>query len=400
MKPLLYHTDPYLSENQARITAVLELEGQFHVQLDSSLFYPESGGQPGDTGTIDSIPVVSVYENESGIYHVLNALPPTDRPVICRLDWTRRFDHMQQHSGQHLLSAVMDHLYDAATIGFRLTEDYVTIDLEKRLTPEEIAAAELEANRLIWANLAVRAYWPDADALAALPLRKQPSVTEDIRIIEVADYDYSPCCGTHVKTTGEIGLIKVSRFENYKAGVRLEFRCGRRALAQFSQLTQITQALGRELSVSPEHLIPAFEKYRLEKEQLSESVHLLKSDLQAHEADKYLAEAENIDGIRVIARIEEADMKNLKSMASLLVQNASVVVLFGSSTDGKAQILLQRSVDLEQLDMKAIFAEAAPLINARGGGNKGAAQGGGDTIAGLPGAVDTALQRIRTSLKI
>lgn len=399
MEPTLYHTDPYLIEQKASVTEILELEGQYHIQLDISLFYPEGGGQPCDTGTIDSIPVLSVYENESGTYHVLNALPHTDRPVVCRLDWTRRFDHMQQHSGQHLLSAVMDHLYDAATIGFRLTEDYVTIDLEKRLTEEEIAIAEQEANRLIWSNKPIKGYWPDADALAALPLRKQPKVAEDIRIIEVADYDYSPCCGTHVNFTGEIGLIKVSRWENYKSGVRLEFRCGRRALELFSQLVGIAQTLGRELSAAPEALIPAFERYRLDKEQLQESVQLLRSALQSYEAEKYLSEAQIVQGVRIISRIEDTEMKDLKSMASLLVQSPATVVIFGSSADSKAQILLQRSVDLVNLDMKSVFAQVAPLINARGGGNTGAAQGGGDGTAELATCVDTARQLIITTLQ-
>lgn len=398
MKHSLYHTNPYLIENTALVTEILEVDGQYHVQLDASLFYPEGGGQPCDTGTIDSIPVLSVYENESGIYHVLSAQPHTNHQVPCKVDWTRRFDHMQQHTGQHLLSSVMDHLYDAATVGFRLTDSYVTIDLDKHLTDEEIVEAEQEANRLIWANKPIKAYWPDADTLGALPLRKQPKVDENIRIIEVDGYDYSPCCGTHVNFTGEIGLIKISRFENYKSGVRLEFRCGRRALEQFSQLIQISQVLGRELSVSPEALLPAFERFKTEKEAMKEYISILKSELQSYESARYMSEAENFNGIRIIARVDSTDIKELKSMTGLLVQNPATVVLFGSNADDKAQILLQRSADLESLDMKAVFTAVAPLINARGGGSKNAAQGGGDGVAGLNDCIDKALQLIISSL--
>ncbi len=398
MEPRLYHTDPYLIENTALVTEVLECDGQYHLQLDASLFYPESGGQPCDAGTIDSIPVLSVYENESGIYHVLDVLPHTNRPVPCRLDWTRRFDHMQQHAGQHLLSAVMDHLYDAATVGFRLTDSYVTIDLDKKLDDEEITAAETEANRLIWANKPIKAYWPEPDALAALPLRKQPQVTEDIRIIEIEDYDYSPCCGTHVNRTGEIGLIKINRFENHKGGIRLEFRCGRRALEQFSLLTRITQALGRELSTAPESLIPTFEKYRDEKNQMKDTIQKLNADLQSHAADRYLRTAQTINGVRIIAAIEETDLKDLKNIASQLAQHTSTVVIFGSRAGEKAQILLQCSPDLDYLDMKAVFTAVAPLINARGGGSKGAAQGGGDGTEALADCMDQALGLIKTSI--
>lgn len=399
MESTLYQTNPYQIESTASVTEVLELEGQYHVQLDTSMFYPEGGGQPCDTGTIDSIPVRSVYENESGIYHVLDALPHTNRPVPCRLDWTRRFDHMQQHTGQHLLSAVMDHLYGAATVGFRLTDDYVTIDLEKRLTDDEILEAEQEANRLIWADKAIKAYWPDLETLSALPLRKQPKVTQNIRIIEVDGYDYSPCCGTHVNRSGEIGIIKVSRFENYKSGIRIEFRCGRRALEHYSLLNNITQTLGRELSVASEALIPAFERYMTEKDQMKEQLQILKSGLQAYEADRYMASAEKINGVRIITKIEDIDMKDLKSMASLLVQNPSTVVVFGCFADDKAQILLQRSTDLEILDMKAVFTAVAPSINARGGGNKTAAQGGGDKPEALAKCIDAALQIIKTVLE-
>lgn len=400
MKPTLYHTDPYVTENTATVTEILQLEGQYHIQLDDSLFYPEGGGQPCDLGTIDSIPVLAVYENESGVYHVMNALPHTTRPVPCLIDWTRRFDHMQQHTGQHLLSAVMDHLYDAATVGFRLTEDYVTIDLDKKLTEAEIAAAEAEANRLIWADMPVKGYLPDAAALLALPLRKQPKVEENIRIIEVDRYDYSPCCGTHVHHTGEIGFVKISRFENYKEGVRLEFRCGRRGLEQFALLNRITQAMGKELSAAPEAMLPAFERYKAEKEQLKETLQLLKNELLAHEAAACLAAAEEVCGSRVVVQSSDRDMKDLKFLASSLTQNPATVVIFASRSDSKAQLLLQRSADLEQLDMKAVFALVAQLINAKGGGNKNAAQGGGDRIDALDACINAAYEHIVTKLQL
>lgn len=398
MKPATYHTDPYILEADSCVTEILQRDGKYHVRLDTGLFYPEGGGQPSDTGTIDGIKVEYVYEDETGTYHVLDSAPRTQGPVPCLVDGTLRFDHMQQHTGQHVLSAVMDHLYDNATIGFRLTEDYVTIDLEKRLTEEEILTAEQDANRLIWANKPVKAYWPDQDTLEALPLRKKPKVDENIRIVEIDSYDYSPCCGTHVKLTGEIGLIKVSRFENYKSGVRLEFRCGRRAMAHYTLMNSTVQHLGRELSSAPETVISAFEKYRDEKEQLKEAVRLLKTDLQTYEADKLLAAAEAVHGIKIVTRVSEADMKDMKNIAGLLAQTPSTVIVFASNADGKAQILLQRSSDVSQVDMKSIFASVAPMINARGGGNPGAAQGGGDNADALNTCVSEALRLIRAAL--
>ncbi len=399
MKPTTYHTDPYVIEAAGCVTKIVEQDGKYHVELDTPLFYPEGGGQPSDKGSIDGISVEFVYENESGTFHVLNGIPHTDTPVSLQVDWLLRFDHMQQHTGQHVLSAVMDHLFNNATVGFRLTEDYVTIDLEGRLSDQELAAAEAEANRLIWANRPVKAYWPDQKTLESLPLRKKPQVEENIRIIEIDGYDYSPCCGTHVAFTGEIGFIKITRFENYKSGVRLEFRCGRRALAHYTRINDAVQFLGRELSSSSEALIPAFERYRDEKEQLKETIKLLKTELQAYEVDALLSGAEMIRDIRLIVQVNGSDMKDMKNIASRLAQNPSTLIVFASHADSKAQLLLQRSADLNQVDMKSIFASVSPMISAKGGGNPSAAQGGGDGTDALQNCVQEAVRLIREALR-
>lgn len=394
-----YHTDPYEAQCMDTVTDVLEMDGYYHLLLSNSLFYPEGGGQPCDLGTIDSIPIRSVYEDESGTWAVTEVLPHVGRPVPCQLDWQRRFDHMQQHSGQHLLSAVMDHLYDNATVGFRLTDDYVTIDLQNRLTDAEIAAAEAEANRLVWSSLPIAASLPDAETLAALPLRKQPKVDEDIRVIEIDRYDYSPCCGTHVRTTGEIGLIKISRFENHKTGVRLEFRCGRRALAHYSFVNDLVHQLGKDLSTPPDGLAAAFRRSLDEKDALKEALDAAHGRLSAAEAGQWLAAAEIHPGGRLILRRDDRPVKELKEIAVIAAQTAGAVIILGSAADGKAQLLLQRNSEAAQPDMKALFSRLAPLINARGGGNSAAAQGGGDLTEALDTCLEEAGRLVRAALQ-
>lgn len=393
--PPRYHTDPYTAECTASVLEVLELEGRFHLRLDDTLFYPEGGGQPADGGTVDSIPVIAVYEDESGVWVVTEVMPHTDRPVPCRLDMTRRFDHMQQHSGQHLLSAVMSHLYDNGTVGFRLTEEDVTIDLAKRLSPAEIEAAEAEANRLILENLPLRALMPDPETLNSLPLRKQPQVSEDIRVIEIDGYDYSPCCGTHVRATGEIGLIKIVRFENYKSGVRLTFRCGQRALAHYAQMNRLVHVLSQQLSSPPEMLLEAFERFQNERQALKEELLAARTQLDQLEAAAWLDAAEQWGAVRLVVRRETRPLKELKELTNRMAQEPAVIAVIGSTADGKAQLLLQRSAGLPGPDLKVIFAAAAPLINGKGGGNATAAQGGGDGTEGLEACMAEAVRLIK-----
>jgi alanyl-tRNA synthetase len=201
-----------------------------------------------------------------------------------------------------------------------------------------------------------------------------------------------------VAHTSEIGLIKVSRFENHKAGVRLEFRCGRRALAQFSQYSRTIQQLGRKLSAAPEGLEAAFERFCTELERTKEMNDLLMAQLQVHQAKTLLSEAEMLGAVRLVVSVQEADAKALKNLATLITQQPETAALLGTATGGKAQILLQRSQDLNALDMKAVFNDVAPMINGKGGGNATAAQGGGDTPEALSACLEHARLLVRKQL--
>lgn len=249
MTDRLYYTDPFSREFDATVIGVESAQPPtvfVRVRLDRTCFYPTSGGQPFDMGTLDGSSVVDVVdEDEAGITHIVESrLGPVDPaagpdPVLRigdrvhgTIDWVRRFDHMQQHTGQHVLSAAIVRLFDVPTVSFHLGAEASTIDLARELTAREIAAAEEEANRIVWEDRPVTIRFVSAEEASTLPLRKEPARTGVLRLIEVEHFDLSACGGTHVARTGQIGMIAITAWERFKGGHRLEFHCGGRALSK------------------------------------------------------------------------------------------------------------------------------------------------------------------------
>src|SRR5690554_4550463 len=210
----IYWENPYLYEIDALVEEKKIKDNKFYVKLNRTIFYPNmSGGQPGDKGTIDGIKVLDTYEESNKIIHVLEK-NISQLKVKLKIDSTVRFDLMQQHTGQHLLSGVFYNLFNAETVGFHLGEEYVTIDITlDEISIDEIKKVEQMCNKIIQSNFKVKSYFVTNDNVHLIPVRKPPTVNEDIRIIEIEGFDYSPCGGTHVSYTGEIGLIKIRKWE-------------------------------------------------------------------------------------------------------------------------------------------------------------------------------------------
>jgi alanyl-tRNA synthetase len=254
MTKRLYYDDAYLTQFKARVIEQSPYKDRFAVVLDQTAFYPTSGGQPFDQGMLDGVNVVDVLvdENEDRVLHVLTA-PVAEPPaeVLGEIDWDRRFDHMQQHTGQHILSQAFIEVAQAETVSFHLGADSATIDVAgaRRPSPADMEQAELLANKIVWEDRPVTARVVSPEELADLPLRKPPTVTEDIRVIQVADFDWSACGGTHVARTGEIGLCKIVKWENRGAETRVEFRCGLRALNDYAQKNNMVNHLAAGFNV-------------------------------------------------------------------------------------------------------------------------------------------------------
>jgi alanyl-tRNA synthetase len=262
----LYFADPYLTRFSARVVARGERDGRPAVALDQSAFYPEGGGQPADTGSLGGVAVRDVQAEDGLVWHVL-AAPLEADSVQGEVDWARRFDHMQQHHGQHLLSAAFEQLYGLRTLSFHLGASAATIDLgAPALAAEQAAAAEDLANQVIWEDRPVLARFVSAEELARLPLRKPPSVEGPIRVVSVPDFDHSACGGTHPRATGGVGVLHIRRWERRGDTTRVEFLCGGRALRDLRWKNAALGRLATAMSVGAEEVEAAVVRLRENEE--------------------------------------------------------------------------------------------------------------------------------------
>src|SRR6266542_102353 len=320
MNDRLYYDDPYLREFDATVTAVEWRDNRAMVALDRTAFYPTSGGQPFDVGTLGSLRVIDVVdENGGAIAHVVeNGAPQVGDRVHGTVDWARRFDHMQQHTGQHLLSAACEHLFHVATRSFHLGAAASTIDVAREMTAQEIAAAETEANRVVWDDRPVAIRYATAEEAAGLKLRKEPARGGTLRLIDVEAFDLSACGGTHVSRTGAIGIIAVASWERFKGGQRIEFVCGGRALGRWRSLRDTIAASVRLLSVLPDEVSGAIERLQEEVKEQKRTLTVFQSDLARHQALEFADAAETYSWGRLTLQVVDTDAQGLKSIASAI----------------------------------------------------------------------------------
>ena len=232
----LYYQDPYLTAFTARVLSCEKSKSGWAVVLDRTAFYPEGGGQPADHGTLGAVQVTDVHETKGVIFHTCDGPVEIGTQVAGAVDWPRRFDHMQQHSGEHILSGLLCSLYHCDNVGFHLGADTVTIDYNAELTWEQVMAAEKAANEVIWQDTPVDITFPAPDALARLNYRSKKALTGQVRIVAFPGADCCACCGTHVRRAGEVGIIKVLSCQKFREGARLEILCGSRAYRYLSQV--------------------------------------------------------------------------------------------------------------------------------------------------------------------
>jgi alanyl-tRNA synthetase len=376
MTTRLYYTDSLQREFDATVVASEMADGRATVVLDETAFYPTSGGQPFDTGRLGASRVLDVIDDEAGmIRHVVDApLAPGDR-VHGAIDWPRRFDHMQQHTGQHLLSAAFDRLHGVRTVSFHLGSETATIDLAREVTPAELARAEAEANRVVWENRPVSVRFATEEEASRLPLRKEPVRAGLLRLVEVQEFDLSACGGTHVPATGMIGLIAVAAWERFKGASRVTFVCGGRALRAYGQLRDAMGAATRALSVAPVDVGAAVERLQADTKDLSRTIRRLQDEVAVGRAAILRAGAQDIAGRRGVLRHEPGwDAAGLKTLAiAIVAEPGTIAVLVGDGTP--APVVIARSADVD-LDAAAWMKQAAGSLGGRGGGRPELAQGG------------------------
>ena len=379
----LYYTDAYRTTFTARVTDLSMVNGRPIVALDQTCFYPTSGGQAHDTGVLGERRVVDVFVDEAGtVRHVLDASLPAaavGEAVQGEIDWARRYDHMQQHSGQHLLSQVAYRLLGAETLSVHFGERSSTIDLDvESLAEDALLALEDEANRQVYANRPIRAYFVDQAALASVPLRRPPKVKGRIRIVEIGDYDFSACGGTHVARTGEIGPVRLVRRERSRGHVRVTFLCGWRALADAREKARLVNEIAALFSTDPAQT-PALVARNLEQLKAADRrIHDLSTRLLAYEAERLWADAPDLDGARVVARfLPDQDAAGLKQLANLLqAKSATVALLACPAGDDRLTVIFARSGDVDAA-MGDLLRTTLRAFGGGGGGRPEYAQGGG-----------------------
>jgi len=399
MTERLYYSDAYCTAFDARVVERLTLADSPAVVLDRTAFYPTSGGQPHDTGTLNDVAVVEVMEREEdhAVIHRLGA-PLSVDDVHGAVDWPRRFDHMQQHTGQHILSQACVQAADADTVSFHLSGDYSTIDLNRNLDDDDIDRAEALANQIVFEDRPVVARWVTPAEAAALPLRKPPAVLDSIRIIQVEGFDWSACGGTHLARSGQAGLIKVTRGERRGSETRLTFLCGGRALAHYGLLNALARDLALSLTVGVEELPQAVDRLQGEARTLRKERDRLNESLLDHEAAALANSAQAIGQVSVVCSVFEARaVDEVRRLATRIVAQPGRVALLGLRGE-KAQLIFARAADLSY-DMRPLLKEACRLVGGGGGGGPELAQGGGPNAAHLDEAVQRAADELRRQIE-
>lgn len=361
----LYEADSYRKTFEATVLEVFTQEGQTFLVLDQTAFYPLGGGQESDRGIIDQVPVLDVQEKQEKIYHQMaGGSFRVGQKVQGQIDWKRRFDFMQQHSGEHILSGVLENRLGTRNVGFHIGEELMRVDYDKSLSEEELRCAEREANSIVAKNLAITCGYPSDDELEANHFRYKKTIEGAIRIVNIPGVDYCACCGTHVQNTAEVGLIKIVSAEKYKGGVRLAIVCGERALSYFERLLEQNRALSQRLSAGIFELDAAVAALMREHQKKSKQL----SDIQKRQVNELIERtAKQSDPFVLFTELEG---KAFQDLSVGLRDKAPLVALFRETEQGFQYILTSLTEDMRELGKKLNEA-----LQGKGGGQPLTVQG-------------------------
>jgi alanyl-tRNA synthetase len=394
----LYYSDSHLIEFDARVVDVTErVSGWTAVTLDRTAFYPAGGGQPSDTGTLAGARVVECIDEGESVLHVIQGQAPgIGANVKSRVDWPRRMDHLQQHTGQHILSQALVTLFGAPTHSFRVMAQVCEIDVELTdPTTERIERAVELANNVIWEDRSVVIKQVTPAAAAALPLRKDPGRAGELRLIEIEGFDLTACGGTHASHTGEVGLIAVCSWQRAKGLTRIEFVAGRRALEDYRRANNTARSVAGLFSAGRDDAPALAARVIEENKDLHRRVRALEEIAARVEAESLIAGATaRADGVKLITMtFTNRDPESLKHLALALTNHSQTIAFLGSHDQDAARLVFARSADAPG-DMNALMRAACTLLDGRGGGKPELAQGGGRNAGKLREAIDQAAKSL------
>lgn len=377
----IYQENSYLTSLCSTVVSCDKKNDFYEVVLDKTIFYPHlSGGQPKDEGILNNLKVIDVIEKDDEIIHVVKN--SVEGSVNLEIDFEVRFDYMQQHTGQHILSFAIAKLYGGNTVGFHLGSDYTTIDIDKELNDETIEKAEIYANEIIYKNKEISFQTLNYEEALKLNLRKIPPNLSNLRIMEIEEIEYNACGGTHVKSTGEVGIIKVVKTEKNKNGLRIYFLCGKRALKDYIKKNNDLNDLSKLLTCGTELIYENIEKLKNENKINKKLISTLQENLNKFYAEELNTQAINSNDLNYIFhKYDNMDIKDLKSICSKTIEKEDYVSVLISENNDLINICVGQSKNLK-LDLKLLFEKLKIMLNAKGGGNNYLLQGTGDVLSG------------------
>jgi len=361
----LYYDNAYTQDFTAVVQSCEAVKNGFAVTLDRTAFYPEGGGQPADHGTLGEARVLDVHEKDGVVTHLCDRALSVGAEVSGHIDWARRFDHMQQHSGEHIISGLLCSTFHCDNVGFHMGADVVTIDYNAPITWEQALEVERRANAYIWADHPIRIWYPSAEELAALPYRSKKELTGAVRITEFPGADRCACCGTHVTSSGQVGLLKLLSCQKFRDGVRLELLCGQRALDCLAAGWEQARQIGQTLSVKPQSAFAAVSRLQEELLSLKEKAARLEEADFAHTAAQYRGAGS------VLHIAEPLDGDGARRLCDAIAKAAGGrCAVFAGRDGGYRYAVIENGGDLRQF-----IKDMNTALHGRGGGRDGFAQG-------------------------
>ena len=361
----LYYENAYTQDFTAVVQSCEAVKNGFAVTLDRTAFYPEGGGQPADHGTLGEARVLDVHEKDGIVTHLCDRALSVGAEVSGRIDWARRFDHMQQHSGEHIISGLLCSTFHCDNVGFHMGADVVTIDYNAPITWEQALEVERRANAYIWADHPIRIWYPSAEELAALPYRSKKELTGAVRITEFPGADRCACCGTHVTSSAQVGLLKLLSCQKFRDGVRLELLCGQRALDCLASGWEQARQIGQALSVKPQSAFAAVSRLQEELLSLKEKAARLEETDFAHTAAQYRGAGS------VLHITEPLDGDGARRLCDAIAKTAGGRCAVFAGRDGDYRYaVIENGGDLRQF-----IKDMNTALHGRGGGRDGFAQG-------------------------
>lgn len=392
----LYHENPYEKEFTVEIINIIEKNNEYHVVLDKSYFYPGDEVQPVDSGSINEIPVLSVYEDNGTIYHVLKTKPIKIHRVKCNIDFVKRFDFMQQHSGQLILAACLKELFNLTAVKFNIGENASYIDLNKIIEKEEIIKLENMANKIVLDNVKIEMLKLKNAELKKISIKKNTSKpNEETTVIKIGEYYSDHCNSLFPASTMEVQMIKIIKLTKLGSGTRIEFICGSRALTDYLLKFEAVDKMAKLLSCEDAKVLSIVENLKGDLNKALAEKGSLKAEVADYEVQKLLNSCENLGSVRILKTIyDNVDFKYITLLANKLTSYPKVIILFGVKSEDKANLLFMCSKDINYMNMSNLLKDAVTLIDGKGGGSNFSAQGGGKNNNNLDSSIDYAYKKV------